>query len=839
HAWCEVYLPGAGWIGLDATSGLLAAEGHIPLASTPDPGNAAPISGSHDPCDSQFQFEMRVERYEPVPEKTRPYSTATWAAVDALGMAVDTELRRSGVQLTMGGEPTFVFADDPDAAEWNVAALGPGKRLLGARLLYRLHKRLAPRGLLFHGQGKWYPGEVLPRWALGLYYRADGLPVWERTDLLAREDNANAAPDPKLAGDVAQDLMKAIALEFGIQDSYIRSARDPRDLESSAGPLDPLPAIRGYALPLRWWPERETWISSRWSELSDPIVLMPGDSPMGYRLPLGALGPESIPGGDTAAEIYAAPPALPRELRDEPITAADFEQLLRSAQSDPAAVSLSTALCVEARDNALYIFLPPQTSLEVWLRLIKRIEAAVIKTGLPVFLEGYPPPRDPRLQTLLVTPDPGVIEVNVPPVQSWPEQRELTLALGSEAAAIGLVSAKFQLDGRPVGSGGGNHITLGGPVPAESPFLNRPSLLRSLVTYFQHHPALSYLFSGMFLGATSQAPRIDEGRHESLYELEIAFQNFPRDGSLPWLIDRLLRHHLTDLAGNTHRAEICIDKLYAPDRSDGRLGIVELRAFEMLPQPRENLVVALLIRAIIARLLKSGYQMPFKRFGTALQDQYMLPFYLEQDLYSILADLKQFGFHFKPEFFKPILDFRFPLCGRLQVAGVELEIRAALEPWHVLGEESIFGQTARMVDSAVERLQVQARHLDPDRYAVLCNGFQVPLQPATSPDIRLAGVRFKAWHLVHTLHPNVKVHAPLVFEVVDLAAGQSLGGATWHVSHPGGRNFEERPINAREAESRWESRFRPGGHTPGPLVGKDGTPAADYPHTLDLRRLDP
>ena len=847
HAWCETYIPGAGWIGLDATSGLFAGEGHIPLACSPDPVNAAPITGTHEPAEARFSYDMNVTRLRETPRASLPYTEETFAGMDRLGLRVDADLAAENIQLTMGGEPTFVHAREPDALEWNTHAMGGRKRELGARLLYGLRESLAPGGVPFHGQGKWYPGEELPRWALGNYFRVDGKSVWRRQELLAREAGPDGPPRYEFGTDHARGLMEAIAERLRLRKDYVKAARDPMAAESSAARGDAAvgegtPPTRGFVLPLRRWEERDCWASAPWSGLGDPIILTPGDSPMGYRLPLSHLPAESPFGYSFSSRHipFDSPPDLPApHHRDHVFTGEDFDKLLARDGIAAESLSLHTALCVEEREGALYVFLPPQNRIETWLELIAVVESAAAYNETPIFLEGYPPPADPRVRSILVTPDPGVLEVNIPPMESWRELRELTEKLFETARGEMLVAEKFELDGRPSGSGGGNHITLGGPVPAQSVFLNRPGLLRSLITYFQHHPALSYLFSGLFVGPTSQAPRVDEGRHESLYEMEIAFEKLPEMGDMPWLCDRLLRHHLTDLTGNTHRAEICIDKLYSPDRPEGRLGIVELRAFEMLPHPRMNLAVYLLVRAIIARLARSPYHERFTRWGTALQDRFLLPHYLEGDLDEIRSDLSSMGYEFRAEYFAPILEFRFPVLGTAEIEEVVLEIRAALEPWHVLGEENIRGATARMVDSSADRIQLTARNLDPSRHAVLCNGFLLPLRPAGRPGDFTAGVRFKAWHLTHSLHPNLKVHAPLTFDLVDIRYGRSLGGCVYHVSHPGGRNYDTRPVNSNEAEARRLARFSPGGHTPGPVEIPPLLIDPDFPHTLDLRRLDP
>jgi uncharacterized protein (DUF2126 family) len=364
-----------------------------------------------------------------------------------------------------------------------------------------------------------------------------------------------------------------------------------------------------------------------------------------------------------------------------------------------------------------------------------------------------------------------------------------------------------------------------------------------MLTFWQHHPSLSYLFSGRFIGPTSQAPRIDEARHENLYELEIAFAELERlgrtTGTAPaWRVDRALRDLLTDLTGNTHRAEFCIDKLFNPGLDSGRLGILELRGFEMPPHPQMALVQALLVRALVARLWTEPYSGALIRWGTELHDRFLLPHYVQADVEDVIDDLNDRGLPFERQWLAPFLAFRFPPVGEINVNDVTLELQTAIEPWHVLGEESGAG-TARYVDSSLERLQVKLQGLTPDRYAVTCNGHPVPIQPTETPGMYVGAVRYRAWKPWSALHPTIGIHSPLTFDLVDRFTQRSLGGCRYHVVHPGGLAYERLPVNAAEAETRRGGRFEPLGHTPGTItLAGDGRRGGEYPRTLDLRRPD-
>jgi uncharacterized protein (DUF2126 family)/transglutaminase-like putative cysteine protease len=909
HAWCEVYLPGAGWIGLDPTSGLLAGEGHIPLACSPEPGSAAPISGTIDDCETTFEHRMSVQRIWESPRVTLPYTDSQWSTIDALGERVDADLQRLDVRLTQGGEPTFVSIDDREGGEWNTEALGPTKRLLSIELMGRLRVKYGEGGLLHFGQGKWYPGEQLPRWSLNLFWRKDGEPIWSDPTLFADEHESLGVTVER-----AGEFLLRLAERLGVADRHVFAAYEDawyflwreRKLPGNVDPFDarlddPLERKRlrrvfergleapvGYALPIGRDERRPGhWRSGSWFLRDERCYLIPGDSPIGYRLPLDSLpwaAPEDRPWLLPADPTQAFPPLPPRAairhddafwhstateakeaslehatpsgshdvgsagFVDGPAGGGAARLAARPASPAPqpfesAAFVVRTAISAEPRDGRLYVFMPPVAVLEDYLDLVAAVEDTARALRMPVVLEGYEPPKDPRLTVLRVTPDPGVIEVNIHPASSWPQLVDQTTHLYQAARETRLSTEKFMLDGRHTGTGGGNHFVLGGATPSDSPFLRRPDLLASMIAYWHNHPSLSYIFSGMFVGPTSQAPRIDEARNDSVYEIEIAFAELRRVTAAgagkapPWLIDRLLRNLLVDVTGNTHRAEFCIDKLYSPDSSTGRLGLLEMRAFEMPPHPRMSLVQQLLMRSLVARFWAEPYRPErLVRWGTELHDRFMLPHFVWEDLRDVTDELRAFGYPVELAWFAPHLSFRYPLLGDFAAAGAEVELRMALEPWHVLGEENTAGGTARYVDSSLERIEIKARGLVGERHILTCNGRRVPLQPTGVVGEFVAGVRYRAWNPPSALHPTIGVHVPLVVDLVDTWMQRSLGGCQYHVAHPGGVNYTTFPINELEAEARRLARFFRTGHTPGRLIAPAEVPNPDFPFTLDLRR---
>jgi uncharacterized protein (DUF2126 family)/transglutaminase-like putative cysteine protease len=908
HAWTEVYIPGAGWIGLDPTSGLFAGEGHIPLACTPDYVSAAPVVGATDPCETLFTFSNTVTRIHEDPRVTKPYSEEQWAAINATGFKIDEDLEKADLRMTMGGEPTFVSIDDMESAQWNTAADGKEKRVRAQDLIFRLRSQFGSSGMIHFGQGKWYPGEPLPRWQYGLFWRKDHYPIWKNIKLVANEALAK-----KYDCSDAERFTKELAKHLAVSEENISAAyEDIFYFLWTEGKLpiniDPLKANlkdsaerrtlsqllntglenpAGYTLPLKWNYDNGKWQSCKWLLNRPNLFLIPGNSPIGLRLPLDSLPAVSKNDEPQKVErsLFEELPALANYhetitaryglVYEHPVSKQTVSQKKDKEETDKNKKEkekeeestnplyevpvIKTTLCVEVRDGIIYIFLPPMDYLEHYLDMVASIEKTADKLHIPVRIEGYEPPRDYRMERLMVSPDPGVIEVNIHPSSNWKELVSNIDTLYDQAFLSRLGTEKFMLDGRHTGTGGGNHITVGGAKPSDSPLLRRPDLLRSLVTYWQHHPGLSYLFSSAFIGPTSQAPRIDEGRDEKLYEMEIAFSQVPENGFIPfWLVDRIFRHLLTDITGNTHRSEFCIDKLYSPDTSSGRLGILEFRAFDMPPHKQMSLLQMLLIRGLIAKFWSKPYKHDLVRWGTELHDKFMLPHYVHRDIQDVVEDLNDSGYPFQMSWFEPFFEFRFPHYGTVQIGGIEMEIRMGIEPWHVLGEEMSNSRTARFVDSSLEKVQVKLKGINDSRYVLLCNGNRVPLAATGIKEEYVCGIRYRAWQPPSALHPTIGVDTPLVFDIVDSWNNRSIGGCTYYVSHPGGRHYDTFPINAYEAESRRVSRFGDTSHTqdvirPAPYLTivahyieqnrlpffcdppKAETNKA-YPYTLDLRR---
>jgi uncharacterized protein (DUF2126 family)/transglutaminase-like putative cysteine protease len=829
HAWAEAFLPGAGWIGLDPTSGLLAGEGHIPLACTSSAAQAAPISGTAERPSIDFTYEMTVRRLNDSRPLTQGDAEEQWRRIRQVAHRVDADLEAHDVRLTMGGEPTYVGIDEPESPQWNIDALGDIKRTRGLALIQALREKMAPGGLLHYGQGKWYPGEQLPRWALSCLWRADGVPVWEDVKFIALENH-----DYGFKAADAFQFMQALTRRLQVTSENVLPA-----IEQDAQTNEPA----GYILPIR---RRQPlgvlrWSSQAWFPVIESIVLSPGDSPIGYRIP-------------TEAMPWIAPDEL-----EYPFDSAPFADRVRLPIDKPQRMDLFNvepepdplppvvrlpdgahelirpALCIQIRNDRLHVSLPYAPILADYLDLVSAVEDTCRHLQMPVWIEGYAPAADPRLRSFSVTPDPGVLEINLPPAKTWDELEKINMLLDEEARQNRLVSEKYNFNGNRDATGGGSHIVIGGVTIVDSPILRRPDLLRSMVAFWQNHPSLSYLFSGMYVGPTSQYPRVDEARMDALYELEVAFRHLPSRNCPPYIVDGLFRNLLADVTGNTHRAEFCVDKLFPPEGLGLQLGLLELRAFEMPPNMRMGLLQMLLIRALVCAFWKVPFEGSLIPWGTILHDRFMLPHFVKQDFYEVLAHIRQSGFDFEAEWFASHFEFRFPKIGSISADGVEVELRGALEPWNVLAEETASGRTVRNVDSSVERVQVKVSGFTADsRYIVACNGRRVPLHPATDPGVAVAGVRFCARKLSATMHPTIPVHSPLTFTLIDRRNGRSLAQCAYRVEPPEGREYKGRPADASEALARRLERFETiDPAVPVKMPEEEINPI--FPGTLDLR----
>ena len=845
HAWTEVFLPGAGWIGMDPTAGLLAAEGHIPLVCTPTAGQAAPIGGTVEPSGVDFSFAMSVRRLEAAPERpeaphapqtpglpslAKPYSDEQWAQVRAVAHALDAELKAQDVRLTMGGEPTYVGIDEPESMQWNLDALGPIKRTRGLALIRCLRERTAPGAVLHFGQGKWYPNEALPRWAYHCISRVDGVPVWEDGALIANEQQPYG-----FGAAEALDFLKALARRLQVSTQNILPAFNPNAGPGPESGTAPEPA--GYVLPLRRRQPagRLAWSSQPWFERSSRLELSWGDSPIGYRIPVE---PMPFVAPDELVYQAGAPfPATPERRLDLFVREPAPDPLPPLASTAENATELiRPALCVEAREGRLHVFLPYVPVAADYLDLIAAIEDTCRYLRKPVWLEGYPAPHDLRLRTFSLTPDPGVLEVNLPPTSDWDELETLNEILADEAHKNRLVPGKFAYDGSHLATGGGSHIVLGAATVPDSPLLRRPDLLRSMLAFWQNHPSLAYLFSGMYVGPTSQYPRVDEARPDALYELELAFSHIAEAEGAPSILDGLFRNLLVDVTGNTHRAEFCIDKMYPPEGLGLRLGLLELRAFEMAPHYRMGLMQMLLVRALVCAFWKAPFTGGLRRWDTALHDHFMLPHFVQQDFAEVLAHLARAGFALDEDWFAMHREFRFPKIGSLSVNGVSLELRQALEPWNVLAEETTAGGTGRSVDSSLERMQVKVTGLPPGgHYIVTCNGRKVPLHPTGVPGEAIAGIRYRARRLYAALHPTIPVHTPLVFDLVDTRLRRAVGRCTYFAGPPDGSVHTIRPADAAEAQARRMERFVVADTAPEAIAMPAEEHNPVFPMTLDLR----
>lgn len=673
--------------------------------------------------------------------------------------AIESRLSAAGVRLTLGGEPTLV-PDDPQGAEWLVAAVGPTKLRHAYRLAVALIQRgIAPGAVAVLSPGKRYPGETNPRWVLNLLWNPGGSALAPHPPAVPlAEDSPRPRRKPDARG--LTSFRRRLAARLGLPADAWLSARDE--------PSSPPAATRGpagataHVLPLDH--DGDRWITDAagaWRGLLRPagrarfLPLVNAAGGAGLRLPLGLL-PEN---------------ALRRALTVE----------------------------TDLADGAIRVFLPPVLQAP-WLELLAALHEELGHANLhAIRLEGYVPSNENNSwRRLGLTADPGVLEVNLPPCPGWAEYARWLSDLETVGAAVGLRSWKALPDGTELGTGGGNHLLFGGPSLEENPFFTRPAWLATLLTYFQAHPCLAYAFTGQYVGASSQAPRPDESARD-LYDLEMGYRHL---AGLPsgngenhaWAIGETLRHLHVDVSGNGHLSETSFDKFWNLSGPAGAAaGLIEFRAIESLPRADWMGTVALLWEGIAALTLGRSDRplSPLVRHGLRLHDAFFLPTPLWEDLLRVLNDLRAAGFAFGEDALRPIWEWRFPTL--LQTGA--LTVRRACEGWPLLSETpSEGGSTSRFVDTSIERLEFAATPGWTREHRVWVNGRELPLNNPLSVNTVGAGLRYRRTSLYPSLHPGIPPHLPL--EVV-VTTGPDHHVCEVHQLAEGQRQFQAAPRHER------------------------------------------
>ncbi|MFM8605501.1 MAG: transglutaminase family protein [Cyanobium sp.] len=676
--------------------------------------------------------------------------------MDEVARSAEERLIRAGIRLTLGGEPTLV-PREPQGAEWSITADGPTKLPIARQLARELQRDVWPGSTLLWCPGKRYEGETNPRWALRLILGVDGAaPVrWQGP---CQPGLTGRLPQPDEGAGWLEQLGQRLGL--ALEPVPLRDRNDP--------------ARRVWAVPLTATPSEPgeppeaaiLWQTHAWPLAEELRELIDVQGPAGLRLPLQHL-----------------PPEVPRQV-----------------------------LTLEIGDDGWELFLPPLLRRPLGA-LLQAVADGLGELAAPRLSGLLPADADGHWQTLGLTADPGVLEINLPICHGWADYDRWLRHIETAGASLGLRSWKEDQDGRQEGTGGGNHLLWGGPSLAEHPFFPRPAWLVGILRYWQHHPCLGYLFSPPSVGPASQSPRPDEAAG-TIVDLELAYRALERVGDREAgaagpdhrsLIGETLRHLHADRSGNNHRSEISFDKFWNPGTTAGCLGLVEFRALESLPKVEWSSAIALLWSALAAHLLEPARRpQALRDWGAALHDRMLLPSQLWADLAAILADLAADGLALDVEVFRQIWRWRFPpLLQWQEGAGgaaeqeqeASLELLPALEPWPLICDVPREGGfTSRFVDASLRRFEVISNAAFRRHGQLWLNGRPLPLPPAEAEgEAALLAVRFRQQRLYPCLHPSIDPHLPLVL-------AWRLGAASWAYRLDGeGRRFE--PLSPAEASA--------------------------------------
>ncbi|MCA9136191.1 MAG: transglutaminase family protein [Planctomycetales bacterium] len=721
----------------------------------------------------------------------------------------DRLVAETGIDLWLGAEPTFTdrHSNDP---HWQTTALGCGKEAKARQFACRIANQ-TPGCVILRTLGRQYPGESTPRWNFGIFSRRDGRPVWSGpTDpMVVHQINGTGCTTADSERDRTEELLRDGASD--IDEVGVKELADRLRLQLAKDLIG-----AGFAV-----------------EMNLP------DASWGVRL-LFADDSERLQSDWESDPAVTRPPIQSQAI---PVTGATDELAARGVFL----VSIGLAESSYIEDQAsIQVELPDFDHFEHWQILMDLLGTAANRCGVPsMILTGFPPPVSKKVSFTTVTPDPGVIEVNMAPCRDLVSFYQVQQQLHYAANEIGVSSYKLLFNGEVVDSGGGQHLTFGGPTAESSPFFQRPRLLPSLVAYLNRHPALSYWFAVRSVGSCGQQPRSDEVSPESFDGLAVSLDRLFIVGRMePGLIWSSLRQFLCDRFGNTHRCEVNIEKLWnvnSPTR--GCLGLVELRAFRMTRTAEDAAAIAALMRTLVAWLSTRVDEIKLVEWGSRLHDRFSLPYYLLRDLDTVIAELNAGGFVIEDPIAERLTDDAPIVIGKHDLGPATIKIRQAIEFWPVIGSENGEEGTFRMMDSSTQRVELMlelpesTRVSDHADWSLEIRGFDVPWVVEEEPRqvVLLRGVRYKTFDSETTVTPLVKAIDPMEFIVTNRSMHRS-----WRIRlynwEPNQLPYDGLPSDLEVAQNRREERVLVDEIDEVP-IGKPIRTSAITEHCVDLRRV--